>query len=278
MKVAIASDLHLEFGDCEFTNTENAEVLILSGDILVVDDLRAWDSANLLGEGPKSPRWHELMQRCSHLFPHVIFVMGNHEYYHGNFSSGVRKLKERLAYLPNVYVLERESKTIGDVTFIGGTLWTDFNDMDSHTMYNAEKAMNDYKGVKNTNDTVSWKFLPKHALRDHSDMRGYLQTCMDNYKDAGRTDNKIVVITHHAPSPRSVHEKYANDKLMNGNFYTNMDEFIINNPQIQLWIHGHMHDPFDYGIGGTRVYCNPRGYIQYEQRAQEFKLEVIELL
>jgi hypothetical protein len=65
---------------------------------------------------------------------------------------------------------------------------------------------------------------------------------------------------------------------MNGNFYSNMDQFIMDNPQIQLWIHGHMHDPFDYGIGGTRVVCNPRGYIQYEQRAQEFELQVIELL
>jgi hypothetical protein len=27
-----------------------------------------------------------------------------------------------------------------------------------------------------------------------------------------------------------------------------------------LWIHGHMHDPFDYEINGTRVICNPRGY------------------
>ena len=105
MKVAIASDLHLEFGDCEFANTENAEVLILSGDILVVDDLRAWDSNNLLGEGTKSQRWHEFMQRCSNLFPHVIFVMGNHEHYHGNFSSSLKKLKEFFAYLPNVSAL-----------------------------------------------------------------------------------------------------------------------------------------------------------------------------
>jgi Icc-related predicted phosphoesterase len=100
---------------------------------------------------------------------------------------------------------------------------------------------------------------------------------MSNYKESGSTDNKIVVITHHAPSPSSIHDKYMNDDLMNGNFYTNMDQFILDNPQIQLWIHGHMHDPFDYGIGGTRVVCNPRGYIQYEQRAQEFELQVVEL-
>ena len=71
--------------------------------------------------------------------------------------------------------------------------------------------------------------------------------------------------------------KYIDDDLMIGNFATNMDQFIIDNPQIQLWIHGHTHDPFDYGIGGTRVLCNPRGYIQYEQRAQEFELQYVDL-
>jgi calcineurin-like phosphoesterase family protein len=125
---------------------------------------------------------------------------------------------------------------------------------------------------------VSWKFLPKHALRDHQKMRNYLQVVMDNYREAGRTDNRVVVITHHAPSKSSVHEKYAHDTLMNGNFYTDMDAFILANPQIQLWVHGHMHDPFDYGIGGTRIACNPRGYVQYEQRAQEFEIQYIDLL
>ena len=54
MKIAIASDLHLEFGDLDFENTDGAEVLILSGDILVVEDLRDWDANNILGEATKS--------------------------------------------------------------------------------------------------------------------------------------------------------------------------------------------------------------------------------
>jgi hypothetical protein len=29
---------------------------------------------------------------------------------------------------------------------------------------------------------------------------------------------------------------------------------------VQLWIHGHTHDSFDYRLNGTRVLCNPRGY------------------
>ncbi len=29
---------------------------------------------------------------------------------------------------------------------------------------------------------------------------------------------------------------------------------------MQLWIHGHTHDSFDYLVNGTRIVCNPRGY------------------
>lgn len=271
MRLAIASDLHVEFGDINLVNDQGAELLILAGDICMIKDLDK--------QSERGDRTRNFFQRVSQEFPWTIYVMGNHEHYGGDFAKSASKFNDfRESHgIYNIHLVEKDTYRLGGYEFICGTLWTDFNDMDSYTMFNAEQMMNDYKGVKNTNDTISYKFLPKHALRDHSDMRGYLQTCMDNYKEAGRTDNKIVVITHHAPSPSSIHEKYKNDTLMNGNFHSNMDEFILNNPQIQLWIHGHTHDPFDYGIGGTRVLCNPRGYIQYEQRAQEFELQYIDL-
>ena len=272
MRLAIASDLHIEFGDIILDNiVTKADVLVLAGDICMLKDLDK--------ESERGERTRNFFKRVSLAFPRILYVMGNHEHYAGDFAKGRQRFEDFCSahIITNITLLEKDTVRIDGYEFIGGTLWTDFNDMDSYTMFNAEQAMNDYRSVKNTNDTVSWKFLPKHALKDHCDMRGYLQTCMDNYKHAGRTDNKIVVITHHAPSPGSIHEKYKHDTLMNGNFYSNMDEFILNNPQIQLWIHGHMHDPFDYGIGGTRVFCNPRGYVQYEQRAQEFELAYIDL-
>ena len=272
MKLAIASDLHIEFGDINLKNEDNADLLILAGDICMLKDLDK--------QSERGDRSRDFFKRVSFQFPRVLYVMGNHEHYSGDFAKGPERFQDfcNAHCITNITLMDKDTVKIGDYEFIGGTLWTDFNDMDSFTMFNAERSMNDYQGVKNTNDRVSYKFLPKHALSDHRQMRDYLRVCMDNYKQAGRADNKIVVITHHAPSPLSIHPKYANDDLMNGNFYSNMDQFIIDNPQIQLWIHGHMHDPFDYGIGGTRVVCNPRGYIQYEQRAQEFELQVIELL
>ncbi len=271
MKLAIASDLHVEFGDIDLKNEGGADVLILAGDIVMLKDL---DKQSERGETARN-----FFQRVSFQFPKVLYVMGNHEHYSGDFAKGRQRFQDFCDShaITNITLLDKESVVIDGYDFHGGTLWTDFNDMDTFTMHNAATAMNDYNGVKNTDDTVSWKFLPKHALRDHQKMRNYLQVCMDNYRESGRTDNRVVVITHHAPSRLSIHEKYAHDNLMNGNFYTNLNEFILANPQIQLWIHGHMHDPFDYGLGGTRVVCNPRGYVQYEQRAQEFELLYVEL-
>ena len=267
MKLAIASDLHVEFGDINLVNEQGADVLILAGDIVMLKDL---DKQSERGETARN-----FFKRVSFQFPRTLYVMGNHEHYSGDFAKGPERFQNFCNHhaITNITLLDKQSVIIDGYDFYGGTLWTDFNDMDTMTMHNAETAMNDYHGVKNSDDTVSWKFLPKHALRDHTRMVGYLQTCMDNYRESKRTDNRVVVITHHAPSRSSVHEKYAHDRLMNGNFYSDLDAFILANPQIQLWVHGHMHDPFDYGIGGTRVVCNPRGYVQYEQRAEEFEIK-----
>jgi Icc-related predicted phosphoesterase len=271
VKIALASDLHVEFGDIDLVNEQGADLLILAGDICMLKDL---DKQSERGDTARN-----FFLRASRAFSRALYVMGNHEHYSGDFAKGPERFRTfcDAHHITNITLLDKETVEINGYQFIGGTLWTDFNDQDSFTMFNAERSMNDYHSVKNTNDRVSWKFLPKHALSDHGHMRGYLQTCMDNYKESGRTDNRIVVITHHAPSPSSIHPKYANDDLMNGNFYSNMDQFILDNPQIQLWVHGHMHDPFDYGIGGTRVVCNPRGYVQYEQRAKEFEIKYIDL-
>lgn len=271
MKLAIASDLHVEFGDINLGNTEAADVLILAGDIVMLKDLDK--------QSEQGNRARNFFQRVSTEFPRTLYVMGNHEHYSGDFAKGPERFRKFCEQhgITNITLLDKESVTIDGYDFHGGTLWTDFNDMDTFTMHNAATAMNDYRGVKNSDDTVSWKFLPKHALRDHTRMVGYLQNCMDTYRESGREDNRVVVITHHAPSRLSIDEKYAHDRLMNGNFYTPLDDFICANPQIQLWIHGHMHDPFDYGLGGTRVICNPRGYMGYEQRAREFELMYVEL-
>jgi predicted phosphodiesterase len=67
-----------------------------------------------------------------------------------------------------------------------------------------------------------------------------------------------------APSFASVNKKYAHEKTMNGAYASDLSEFILDNENIKVWVHGHMHDPVDYMIGDTRVVSNPRGYIGHE--------------
>lgn len=295
MKIAIASDLHLEFGDLNIPNDQGADVLILSGDICVAADLGRPDPHGFL-EGARSNRITDFFKRCSFQFPHVVYVLGNHEHYHGDFATTKNKIQDMLNYncLSNVYLLDREVRVIDDVTFIGGTLWTDMNNGDQLTLYHMRGMMNDFRCVENSNRVVNYKtyeqingadnrekpifktrtakFSPEDAFEEHVKMKGYIQQIVE-----GRADQKFVVVGHHAPSQRSTHPMYANDTIMNGGYSSNLDEFIEDHPQIKLWTHGHTHHNFDYVIGETRIVCNPRGYINYEAQADTWKLQVVEV-
>ena len=307
MKIALASDIHLEFADINLQNTENADVLILSGDICVAEDIGKPDPNNFL-EGARSNRITDFFKRCSFQFPHVVYVMGNHEHYHGDFAKTTNRIKSLLEsnMLSNVYFLDKETKTIGDVTFIGGTLWTDMNKEDPLTLFHIRQMMNDFRCVDNSNRMVTYKapiykkdadgkyimqkigeinsmvedgfefkervsrFSPEDAVEDHKKMLQFIQTVIE-----GKFDEKFVVVGHHAPSKTSTKPRYQDDTLMNGGYSSRLDEFILEHPQIKLWTHGHTHDPFDYMVGSTRVVCNPRGYDGYEDRADHFELQYI---
>jgi hypothetical protein len=98
-----------------------------------------------------------------------------------------------------------------------------------------------------------------------------------NHITYDRPNYKFIVVGHHCPSKKSIHPKYAHDKIMNGAFASDLDDFIAYRPQIRLWTHGHTHEPFDYTIGETRVVCNPRGYSGHEPGADNFQLQYIDL-
>lgn len=286
MKISIASDLHLEFGDLDFDNSDNAEVLILSGDICVAADLDMRDSRQTeLGFArARSERFHEFFERCAARFPHVIYVMGNHEYYHSDYATELGEVRRKLAHLANLSVLEREIKVINDVTFIGGTLWTDMNNLDALTLYHMRTMMNDFRVISNSAVPVHFrtqegkfatrvaKFSPEDAVEEHVKMKQYIQSVVQ-----GNHDTKYVVVGHHAPSAQSIHEMYAHDSIMNGGYSSNLDEFILDHPQIKLWTHGHTHHSFDYQIGDTRVVCNPRGYAGHESQSLTWKLQTVEV-
>lgn len=65
---------------------------------------------------------------------------------------------------------------------------------------------------------------------------------------------------------------------MNGAYASKLEEFILDRPQIKLWTHGHTHNEWDYMIGDTRIFCNPRGYKGHEIRSQEFVLKFVDVV
>ncbi len=282
MKISVASDIHLEFGDLDFENTEGAEVLILSGDICVANDL---DYNNIESTVTyRSTRYHGFFERCCERFPHVIYILGNHEHYHGDVATTLDHMRSVLAHLPNLYIMEKESRVIGDTTFVAGTLWTDMNQEDLHTLAHMRSYMNDFRIIEDSRAPVHFKdqdgkfrtrvgkWTPEASVVDHKAMKGMIRETVEADPSA-----RYVVVGHHAPSRISTKPRYQKDVVVNGGYSSSLDDFILDHPQIRLWTHGHTHDTFDYQIGSTRIVCNPRGYAGHEEQANLWQLITVDV-
>ena len=275
MKINVISDLHLDFADLTLPG---GDVLILSGDICEARHLKK-DMYNpdmvLFEHEDKLQRpdryYRFLAEECSK-YREVVMVMGNHEHYGFNYQKTYAHIAANLP--DNVTLLENQTHTIDDVTFVGATLWTDMNKADPLTMYHMQSAMNDYRQVTMFNEVknVYHRLTPEKTVEDHFKSKQFIAETVAN-----KFDQKFVVVTHHAPSKASIKPQYAGDTLMNGAYSSDLSDFILENPQIKLWTHGHTHDVFDYMIGSTRVVCNPRGYQNYEERADQFRANEFEI-
>jgi Icc-related predicted phosphoesterase len=234
MRLHILSDLHVEFGPFQ-PRTVEADVIVLAGDVHA---------------GANGIRW---------IFQHfptrpVIYVLGNHEFYAENIPILTSEIKD-LAKGSNVHVLENDRIEIDGVVFLGATLWTDFGLYGDVVLAEAvaAAAMMDFQKIRVTHDYR--RFRPADARRVHAQSASWLTKQIEDVR--GR---RFVVVTHHAPSPRSISERYRNDPL-NPAFASNLEP-LIQNSGAALWIHGHIHQHADYAIGSTRVIANPRGYPQ----------------
>jgi DNA repair exonuclease SbcCD nuclease subunit len=297
MKVAICSDIHLEFGDITLENTENADVLILSGDICVSNDLRVKDDYEVKNVTDKNAQYHKFFKGCCERFNRVIYIMGNHEYYHGDFGKSLADIRDRLRYLDNLHILEKETVEIGDCMFFGATLWTDMNKEDPRTLMHIKGYMNDYRIIQDSTELVQYKvpvyeedengnrniagtkfhtktgkFTPEKSVSEHKETLRALKESI-----ASKPDAKWIVVGHHAPSKLSTKPQYEDDVIVNGAYSSDLSEFILDHTQIKLWTHGHTHHNFDYMVGDTRVVANPRGYIGYEHQADIFNLKFVEV-
>ena len=241
MRLLVLSDLHLEFQG--FTPPESSlyDVVVLAGDISI---------------GTKSVRWAS--RRSTFGGAEVIFVAGNHEFFNANRRDMLRQLREA-AEGSSVHVLDRDAIVVQGVRFLGATLWTDFQLLEAsglstfEAMAHARQAMNDFKLIRDSEaGNRRQLFSPTKAREEHLLSRAWLSRRLTE-----STALPTVVVTHHAPSARSMHPQYAGSPL-NPAFYSELPAEFFSTAD--LWIHGHSHSSADYLHGSTRVVSNPRGY------------------
>lgn len=280
MKIGCAGDLHIEFAPLELYNTEKADVLVLAGDIIVASRLYNKSERHFLGDREfqcgSSDRFHAFFQQVCEEFPYVIYILGNHESYHDDIANTYSYIKEKLSYLKNLHILEKETFKLEDITFICGTMWTDFNKGEGYAMRMIERRMNDFQIIKNSNReskdewTSIWR--PEDAYEDHQKFMEFAKTELSKEEN-----KKVVMVTHHCPSKICVPEKYQGDTMMNPGYISNLEDFIMDNPKISHWICGHSHRRLDAMIGSANILMNCRGYAGMESMADTFELKYVDI-
>jgi len=245
MKFRIISDLHIDINHKIPLEYDDDVFTVVCGDISgYAEDSIQWIAQNVRNG---------------------VFVSGNHIAYSGQYTieesqrelERVFPLDEPVSYLNDSY------KIVDDVVFVGGTLWTDF--LLGYGVNHREGGISKYRlGAKLMaalcmNDYRQKLSAEKFLTPDDTEFMHYhTAECIVDVCEKF-PDKKIVVVTHHAPSNQSLDSRYV-DNALNPCYASDMDNFILHNPNIKLWCHGHIHQSKDYKIGGTRVICNPRGY------------------
>lgn len=241
MRLWVLSDLHVEFDASHYgggLKIPDADICIVAGDVM-----------NGCGN---SIRWLDKM--VAPAMP-VIFVAGNHEFYGHSVFEGLEWARIHAEECPRVHFLENDDVIIGGVRFLGCTLWTDFA-LDGDVRWGAAN----FEGRLNDARQIAWRMLPareaftaNRALELHRRSRSFLQQELSK-----KFEGPTVVVTHHAPHRNSVHRRWKGSSL-NPSFASDLSGMIeLWRPQ--LWVHGHVHDSFDYQVSDTRILCNPRGY------------------
>jgi Icc-related predicted phosphoesterase len=269
MKINLISDCHINFEDLVLPG---GDVLIAAGDIIEAGHLRQAD--NDKHNTHIADRYRRFFSEEFVKYQHVIYVAGNHEHYRNSYPDTHDRIRRELP--PNVHFLEAESVQIEDVHFFGGTFWSDMNKGDPITASVLKQSMADFSGAIKFGDGIridtmygdsyyTSKFTPGYA-------KGVFHETVEKLKKflEAHANDKVVVVSHHAPSSQSIAPHYKHDFHMNGGYHSHLDEFIMDHPQIKTWVHGHMHDAVDYMIGSTRILSNPRGYKGYEEQAETF--------
>lgn len=243
MKIQILSDIHNECVDTPYVPAStDADVVVLAGDIGRVDESLPWAAEHFPGK-------------------RIVMVTGNHDAWGHEWHGLMARLRIQ-ARRYGIDFLENDEIVIAGVRFIGACLFTDMKLFGHHsyaaTLELAQHRMTDFSQIRLSNPMLkllktSRLLRPEDSVRLHHHSRREIGARLAQ-PFAGPT----VVVTHHAPSPRSVEARFAHDPL-SPCFASNLDDLVATS-RAALWVHGHTHAAFDYVLGGTRVICNPLGY------------------
>lgn len=275
MKIQLVSDIHLEYlkhkDDWPPIPNTNAEVIVLAGDI---------------GEGTQGIEY--AIEQSVRLDKDIVYVAGNHEYYGCDYFELMETLKDKVNGT-RVYFLDDDSVILNGTRFIGATLWTNYGQGHEGLMKTAFMRMTDTtnitarkwwatahgKGAGNKrigDDDEPDMFIPEVAYETHKNSIDYLTQELEK-----PFDGKTVVVTHHAPTFKSIESlvfnKLAFEKsrwvprlhddlgiIFVAAYASDLTDLIVKHSnEIDLWAHGHTHCKEDYAYKGVRVVCNPRG-------------------
>lgn len=245
MRLLIASDLHLEFGSQTRLSpllqaAREADLLLLAGDLVSTPA----DLESFLRKLP-----------CQ-----ALIVAGNHEFYGHDITTSLPQYQAAAKHSGCV-LLEKEQRILGGVRFVGCTLWTDL--AGGKQAENYDRMINDRRWIR-----LRGAAFTSEVMRGvHQASVRWLESALDE-----PFDGPTVVMTHHAPSYRSSHPRWAASPI-NGAFSSNLDD-LVEQYQPDLWVHGHHHDPADYRIGRTRILCNAYGYDGVEDTSR-FKPDLL---
>ena len=251
MKLRILSDLHLDISDFSITPGDE-DVLVLAGDMSESKE----KFVSLIDQYTRDCQ-------AKNLPNFIIVVLGNHDYYGSDLDSTDEYYYDlfNTEKYRRVIFLQNDYATINGFVFYGATLWTNIPKGDDLRI---ERSIMDYRRISD--------FTPDVCRSVH-------EMCVQGLEKVLKTfwDKKVVVITHHLPSFRSIDSRYKSSGI-NSAYATNLDELVAKK-NVKLWIHGHTHMNQDYTLGDTRVLCNPRGYVdngraENENFREDFIVEI----
>jgi predicted phosphodiesterase len=260
LRIHVVSDLHVDIAGNAMASPPpiDADVTVVAGDAAAPGTIA--------------------LHRVRDLYPDrsrpLIYIPGNHDFY-SHYEKHQPELKttweDQKRRMPeiagdlSITLLDDSTAEVGGVLFIGSTLWTDMSARPPYMTHaeavrTAERGMNDYRLIKTGAGRSRDKLTAAATVAAHAVAVSFIKRALvDRPKHL-----TSVVVTHHAPSRRSLlcwtREDPNRINDLDWCYASDCEALMSGEAAPRLWVHGHIHANQDYQIGETRIVANPRGY------------------